>query len=145
MFALPTAAQFHTHYFTCNSCDKMKTLSFAIFIFGYLSRHSQAQSGPGLCHPYPGAVAKDCLELIGSKLGDETQLDLTSGPATITSNACSIVTKQTSGPASVDVDTVVRMALTTIGQCALSDLGSISGSYTDPDLGIQVCYLYPGR
>lgn len=123
----------------------MKTLSFAIFIFGYLSRHSHAQRSSGPCHPYTGAVAKDCLELIGNKLGDETQLDLTNGSATITSKQCSIVAKQTSGATSVDVDTVARMALTAIGQCALNDFGSISGYYTDSQLGIQVCYLYPGK
>src|SRR5690349_9898819 len=110
MVAFPTVSKFHTHLFTCNFSDKMKTLSFAIFIFGYLSQHSQAQSGPGPCHPYPGAVAKDCLELIGGKLRDDTQLDLTSGSAIMSSNACSIVAKRISGSQNIDVDTVARMA-----------------------------------
>jgi hypothetical protein len=122
----------------------MRTLSFAIFIFGYLSRQSQAQGGP--CHPYPGAVAQDCLELIGNSLRNDTMLDFTTNPVILSLRNCSIVTKRTSSIVpEVSVDTVARMALTQIGQCALSDYGSISGSYTDEVNGIIVCYLYPGR
>lgn len=122
----------------------MKTLSFAIFIFGYLSRRSQAQDSA--CHPYPGAAPTDCLELIKNTLGSEKLIYVGNGPATLTLGQCSIVTKQTSTTTTeVSEDAVVRMALTKIGQCALSDYGSISGSYTDPDSGIKVCYLYPGQ
>lgn len=32
------------------------------------------QTGPGPCHPYPGAIAQDCLELISRNLGNDTQL-----------------------------------------------------------------------
>ncbi|KFY50491.1 hypothetical protein V495_00231 [Pseudogymnoascus sp. VKM F-4514 (FW-929)] len=123
----------------------MKTLSFAIFIFSYLSRHSQAQSGPGPCHTYPGAVATDCLELIGSRLASGELLDLTTGRAIISLRNCSIVAKRPNrGVDAADEDTVVRMALAGIGHCALLDFGSISGSYTDEG-GMKVCYLYPGR
>lgn len=123
----------------------MKTLSLAIFIFGYLSQQSQAQGGP--CHPYPGAVAQDCLELIGNNLRNDTMLDLTTtNPVILSLKNCSIVTKRTSSIVTeVSVDAVVRMALTEIGQCALSDYGSVSGHYTNSDDGVKVCYLYPGQ
>jgi hypothetical protein len=101
-------------------------------------------AGPGNCHPYPGAVAADCLKLISDNLNNDSQLSCTNGPVTITYQNCSIVTRCTQGPADFTTDDVVRRSLTAIGVCALSDYGSISGDYTTDD-GVKTCYLYPGR
>lgn len=123
----------------------MKTvLSLSLFLLSYLARHAQA-SGVGPCHPYPGATAQDCLELIGNNLGSEDTISLGSiQGATLSLRNCAIVTIATSGSTQIDKDTVVRRALTAIGSCALSDLGSISGSFTGDD-GVKTCYLYPGK
>jgi hypothetical protein len=98
------------------------------------------------CHPYPGAVAPDCLTLISNNFGNDTALSCTNGPKTITLGACSIVTKCTDSTKTPEFtpDDVVRRALTVIGRCALSDRGSISGWYLAED-GAKTCYLYPGR
>jgi hypothetical protein len=101
------------------------------------------------CHPFPGAVAQDCLELIGNNLNKDDELDVPcreSGRATITLRSCSITTVNVNclgGTTKVSVDEVVRRALTTIGKCAQSDRGSISGFYIAEDT--KTCYLYPGR
>jgi len=96
------------------------------------------------CHPYPGAVAQDCLELIGSHLNDDTALACDNGPAAITLRNCVIVTNCGPGEKTVVADDAVRRALTTIGKCALSDYGSISGYYIT-ESGTKTCYLYPGK
>jgi len=96
------------------------------------------------CHPYPGAVAADCLKLIGDNLSNDTELSCTNGPVTIQYENCAIVTRCTQGPGNFTTDDVVRRSLTVIGKCALSDLGSISGAYTTDD-GVKTCYLYPGQ
>ena len=97
------------------------------------------------CHPFPGAAASDCLQLIGNNLGSDSTLTCDSnGRATITLNNCSITTKCAAGATTVVADEVVRRALTTIGKCALNDRGSISGYYID-DGGSKTCYLYPGK
>jgi hypothetical protein len=104
----------------------------------------------GDCHPYPGAAAQDCLELIGNNLNKEDELEVAcrdSSPATITLRQCSITTVKTDcggGNTRVSVDEIVRRALTAIGTCALNDRGSISGSYITED-NVKTCYLYPGR
>ena len=104
-----------------------------------------AQTGPGPCHPYPGAAAGDCLELIGNSLNDETNVPCDStGRATISLRNCVITTACASGVTSVVTDTIARYALTTIGTCALKDYGSISGYYISAD-GSKTCYLYPGK
>lgn len=122
----------------------MKTLSYALFIVGYLRQHSQAHILSD-CHPYPGAVAQDCLTLIGENLNNDTTLDFsTNNMATLSCGNCRIVTVVRSKDVQLDVDTAVRRALTVIGKCALSDFGSISGSYTGED-GAKTCYLYPGQ
>jgi len=95
----------------------------------------------GPCHPYPGAAASDCLELISNNFGSDAALSCGS---TLTIGSCSIVTRCTQGPATFTGDDVVRRALTTIGSCALSDYGSISGYYIAGD-GAKTCYLYPGK
>lgn len=101
------------------------------------------QTGPGSCHPYPGAVAQDCLELIGNNLGDDTTIACDRDQrATLNLRNCSIVTKCVTGQTTVEVDTMVRRSLTVIGKCALSDRGSISGYYIADD-GSKTCYLYP--
>jgi hypothetical protein len=100
----------------------------------------------GSCHPYPGAVAQDCLKLIGNSLNNDTEVPCgVNGRATITLGACSITTvnPNCSGTKPI-VDDVVRRALTVIGSCALSDRGSISGYYVAAD-NVKTCYLYPGR
>lgn len=98
----------------------------------------------GNCHPYPGAVAQDCLELIGQNLGSEAQASCTgAGYATITLRSCSITTTCGPGETAIENDEAVRRALTVIGSCALSDLGSISGYYI-ADNGDKTCYLYAG-
>jgi hypothetical protein len=95
--------------------------------------------------PLPGAVAQDCLTLIGNNLGSEDTLTCGSNsPATITSGTCSITTACGSGVTSINKDTAVRRALTAIGKCALNDYGSISGYYIAGD-GSKTCYLYAGR
>ena len=101
-------------------------------------------AGVGNCHPYPGAVAADCLKLIGDNLNNDTQLSCTNGPVTITNGQCSIVTRCTQAPVDFTTDDVVRRSLTAIGACALNDRGSISGDYTTDD-GVKTCYLYPSQ
>ncbi|KDR69164.1 hypothetical protein GALMADRAFT_160479 [Galerina marginata CBS 339.88] len=103
-----------------------------------------SQGGVGSCHPYPGAVAPDCLQLIGDNLGNDSPLACSDGLATINLRQCSITTKCAAGETEVVRDDVVRRALTSIGACALNDYGSISGSYTDEN-GAKTCYLYPGN
>jgi len=99
----------------------------------------------GTCHPYPGAVAQDCLELIGNNLGSEHETTCGSdGRALLKLRNCSITTKCGAGVTAVSDDTAVRRALTAIGACALNDYGSISGFYTADD-GSKTCYLYPGK
>jgi len=97
----------------------------------------------GNCHPYPGAVAEDCLQLIGPNLNSKVQTPCTDGRATITLGECSITTTCGKG-GTIRNDDAVRRALTTIGSCALSDYGSISGYYI-ADNGDKTCYLYPGN
>ena len=98
----------------------------------------------GECHPYPGAVAADCLELIGHMLNDNVRLCCRENFLDVmTLRECSIVSKCTKGPTIYTGGQVVRQALTAIGACALSDYGSISGDYT-ADNGMKTCYLYPG-
>lgn len=103
-----------------------------------------AQTGPGTCHPYPGATAPDCLELIGNNLNSESSVTCNSsnGRATISLRNCAITTACAQGVTSVDIDTMVRRSLTAIGSCALNDHGSISGYYIDAG-GSKTCYLYP--
>ena len=98
----------------------------------------------GSCHPYPGAVAQDCLQLIGQNLNSEAQTSCTGGRATITLGTCSITTTCGSGETAIADDDAVRRALTAIGSCALSDYGSISGYYI-ADNGDKTCYLYAGQ
>ena len=98
----------------------------------------------GECHPYPGAVAADCLELIGHMLNDNVRLCCRENSLDVmTLRECSVVSKCTKGPIIYTGGQVVRQALTAIGACALSDYGSISGDYT-ADNGMKTCYLYPG-
>ena len=98
----------------------------------------------GRCHPYPGAVAADCLELIGNMLDDNVvKWCQENSPDVITLRECSIVSKCTKGPITYTSSQAVRQALTAIGACALFDYGSISGDYT-ADNGMKTCYLYPG-
>ena len=122
----------------------MKTvLPFSLFIISYLTRQAQA-AVVSSCHPYPGAVASDCLTLIGNHFSNDTRFGADNS-VILTLGGCSIVTKATAGGnIQTDYDTVVRRALTTIGSCALNDLGSISGAYTSDD-GVKTCYLYPGK
>jgi hypothetical protein len=98
----------------------------------------------GNCHPYPGAAAQDCLELIGQNLGSEDQTSCIGGRATITLRNCSITTTCGTRETAIANDDAVRRALTAIGSCALSDMGSISGYYI-ADNGDKTCYLYPGK
>ena len=125
----------------------MPTIRSLKFIFGMLLLLSPlASSQTSYCHPYPGAVAQDCLHLIGENLNniDPLACDTEKGSATMTHLACSITTKCAEGQLEVVRDEIVRHALTTIGLCALNDRGSISGAYTAED-GAKTCYLYPGR
>jgi hypothetical protein len=106
----------------------------------------------GNCHPYPGAAARDCLELIGNNLNNDKELQVPCGSdhATITLGACAITTVNTNcgggggGNTGISTDEVVRRALTAIGTCALNDRGSISGYYLGQD-NLKTCYLYPGQ
>lgn len=66
------------------------------------------------------------------------------GRATLTLRACSIVTKCAASQTGIVNNDAVRRALTTIGTCALSDYGSISGYYNAED-GSKTCYIYPGK
>ncbi|KAF9465443.1 hypothetical protein BDZ94DRAFT_1234602 [Collybia nuda] len=104
------------------------------------------QTGPGSCHPYPGATAADCLELIATNLNDSTELacDSKTGRATLNYRTCSIVTKCASGQTAVEIDAMARRSLATIGACAFNDRGSISGSYVAED-GSKTCYLFTTR
>ncbi|KAH9482020.1 hypothetical protein JR316_0006550 [Psilocybe cubensis] len=118
---------------------------------GLVLAHDYAP-GPGPCHPFPGAVAEDCLSLISENLNNDTVVPCINGLATLTQGECSIVTTCNSaiaGKANAPKNGImrylaVRRALTTIGSCALSDYGSISGYYV-ADKGVKTCYLYPGR
>jgi hypothetical protein len=102
------------------------------------------QTGPGPCHPYPGAVAQNCLELIGNNLNNDDQLTCDgTRRASLTLRNCSITVKCASGQTGVAIGDAARRALTTIGSCALNEYGSISGHYTSDD-GMKICYLYPG-
>ncbi|KAF8956410.1 hypothetical protein BDZ97DRAFT_1851820 [Flammula alnicola] len=120
----------------------IRSLNFILGMLLLLSPLTLSQT-VGACHPYPGAVAQDCLQLIGNNLGNDTELACEQGRATITLSQCSITTKCAAGEIAVVPDEVVRRALTSIGACALSDYGSISGSYTAEN-GAKTCYLYPG-
>lgn len=126
----------------------MTTFRFLNFVLGLLlllSPLALSQTGPGTCHPYPGAAAPDCLELIGNNLNNEDTLSCGSNsPATISLRNCVIVTACGSGVTSISKDDAVRRALTAIGSCALNDHGSISGYYIAAD-GSKTCYLYPGK
>ncbi|KAF9560323.1 hypothetical protein CPC08DRAFT_708135 [Agrocybe pediades] len=99
--------------------------------------------GPGPCHPFPGAVATDCLQLISDNLGNDNGMNCTNGSVTLTRQLCSIITKCAVNQTTVEPEEMVRQALTTIGACALSDYGSISGYYIAEN-GAKTCYLYPG-
>ncbi|KDR69166.1 hypothetical protein GALMADRAFT_145571 [Galerina marginata CBS 339.88] len=103
-----------------------------------------SQGGVGPFHPYPGALAQDCLQLIGENLNKDSPLAYSSGLATIELCLCSITTKCAAGETELVRDDVVRRALTSIGGCALNYLWSISGSYTAKN-GAKTCYLYPGN
>ncbi|KAF9343943.1 hypothetical protein BGX26_004994 [Mortierella sp. AD094] len=104
-----------------------------------------AQTGPGPCHPYPGAVAQDVLELIGNNLNNDVGVQCdASGRATISLRNGVITTACAKGVTSVATDTMVRRALTTVGSCALNDHGSVSGYYIADD-GSKTCYLYAGN
>ena len=96
------------------------------------------------CHPYPGADAQDCLLLISQNLNSEARTRCTNGRATLTLRECSITTTCGKRETSIRDDDAVRRALTTIGKCALSDYGSISGYYVAGN-GDKTCYLYPGK
>lgn len=97
------------------------------------------------CHPFPGAGAPDCLQLISNHFGNDTELACGNNiPATITLNTCSITTKCGSGTTTIVLDDAVRRALTVIGKCALNDRGSISGFYSTED-NTKTCYLYAGQ
>lgn len=123
----------------------IRSLNFVLGMLLLLSPLTLSQTGPGPCHPYPGAAAKDCLTLIGDNLNEEANLTCGSnGLAKITSGACSIVIACAAGMTTIGTDTAVRRALTTIGKCALNDHGSISGYYIGDD-GSKTCYLYPGQ
>ena len=129
----------------------MTTIRLLNFVLGMLLllsplTFSQLLNGPGPCHPYPGAAATDCLQLIGENLNNDATLSCggSNSPATITLGSCSITVKCTAGPVTVEQSLVVRRALTTIGTCALSDYGSISGYYLADD-GTKTCYLFPGQ
>lgn len=120
-----------------------RTISF--FSALLLASIASAQTGPGTCHPYPGAAAPDCLELIGNTLNSDAQTTCDSnGRATMTLRNCSITTACAKGVTSISKDEAVRQALTAIGSCALNDHGSISGYYIDGS-GNKTCYLYPGK
>jgi hypothetical protein len=120
-----------------------RTISFFALLLAPIA--STLATGVGNCHPYPGAVAQDCLELIGNNLGSEVQTACTPGGlATITLRNCSITTRCSSSSTTISNDDAVRRALTAIGSCALSDYGSISGYYI-ADNGDKTCYLYPRK
>ena len=98
----------------------------------------------GECHPYPGAIAADCLELIGHMLNDNVRLCCRENSLDVMAlRECSIISKCTKGPIIYTGGQVVHQALTAIGACALSDYGSISSDYT-ADNGMKTCYLYHG-
>ena len=124
----------------------IRSLNFVLGVLLLLSPLVLSQTGPGACHPYPGAVAKDCLTLIGTFLNsDETLTCGSSGLVTISFRNCTVVTRCAAGVSTpVEADTAVRRALTAIGSCALNDRGSISGYYIADD-GSKTCYLYPGK
>ena len=123
----------------------IRSLNFVLGMLLLLSPLVLSQTGPGTCHPYPGAAATDCLTLIGNSLNsDETLTCESNGRVTISSGNCAIVTACAAGVTTVERDTAVRRALTAIGSCALKDHGSISGYYISDD-GSKTCYLYPGK
>jgi hypothetical protein len=118
------------------------SLNFVLGMLLLLSPLALSQTiGP--CHPYPGAVAADCLKIISDNLSSEATLKCESGRATITSGLCSITTACGKGTKTIENDAAVRRALTAIGSCALNDHGSISGYYIAE--GSKTCYLYPGK
>lgn len=100
------------------------------------------------CHPFPGAIASDVLQLISNNFGADTTITCTQEAPThtLTLGGASFVTKCTNGPgtASFTADDIVRRVLTVVGKCALSDVGSVSGYYMADD-GAKTCYLYPGQ
>ena len=122
----------------------IRSLNFVLGIFLLLSPLALSQTFSD-CHPYPGAAASDCLQLIGNHLNNDTELACASTSlTTITLGSCSVTTKCGSGTTTITPDDAVRRALTVIGKCALSDHGSISGWYLTED-GTKTCYLYPGK
>jgi hypothetical protein len=121
-----------------------RTISFFNALLLLAPIASALAGNVGNCHPYPGAAAQDCLELIGQSLRSEVQTNCTDRRATITLRNCSITTKCGPDVTAVLNDDAVRRALTAIGSCALSDYGSISGYYIADD-GSKTCYLYPGQ
>ena len=120
-----------------------KNLLPALFL---LSAWGVAASSIGSCHPYPGAAAQDCLELVGNYLNNDASAACSNGLATLSLRNCVIVTPCPSGAttSSIDNDTAVRRAWTAMGYCALNDHGSISGYYIGDD-NVKTCYLYPGN
>lgn len=125
------------------AATRMRSLNFVLGMLLLLSPLALSQT-IGSCHPYPGAVAKDCLNLIGENLDNDAMVSCGGGPETITLGGCSITTRCTKGPESIEQSDIVRRALTAIGACALNDRGSISGYYLTDD-GVKTCYLYPGQ
>lgn len=97
----------------------------------------------GECHRYPGAAAKDVLQLISDNLNDDRAVPVENGKAVLKHPGASIVTVAPAGQTSFLRDDMVRRALTAIGSCALKDYGTISGYFIAED-GSKTCYLYPG-
>ncbi|GJJ74140.1 hypothetical protein EMPS_06498 [Entomortierella parvispora] len=98
----------------------------------------------GPCHPYPGAAAGDVLTLISNYLNNDETPTVTEGTmANVTYGTAAIVTTNVAGVGAITYDDMVRRALTAVGSCALSDLGSMSGSYVTSD-GQRTCYLFAG-
>ena len=62
------------------------------------------------------------------------------GGVTIRYGNAALVTLYNPGSAAMTYDDMARKALTAFGYCALTDYGSVSGTYTD-DFGQTTCYL----
>jgi hypothetical protein len=78
-------------------------------------------------------------------LNNEETVAVVEGRAVITHKTCSIITMSAGTTPSMPThDDMVRRALTAIGACALSDYGSISGTYTAED-GTKTCYMWADR
>ncbi|KAF7589389.1 hypothetical protein BBP40_004332 [Aspergillus hancockii] len=130
----------------------MKLFATTFLLISYIVSGTKAQGAQGTqvgpCHPYPGAVVQDCLQLLKDNINNFTTVLPSKDRIVISYQTCSIVTKLPSNRApdaeTIDPDYMARKALLALGTCAELDRGSVSEYATAAD-GTKTCLLYIGR